>query len=221
MEEDFHRIVFDEQLMKNVPPIIKPEEVKENDEPAEMEEKIKKSRIEDYEIKETRSDGNCLYRSILNAAEMPEEAHKELRIEVADMVEKSQLQPAVFSEQGCKNKDEYAGKVRGDKFFGGYIEMQILAREWNVWFAIYLSDERYAQTRWNIIKGSEERKPRKILTLKLTQGQIVNRDIDGHYDSMKPKKGVLWGSGLHGTMEIIHIMSMKLYGGIVDQSKIW
>ena len=68
-----------------------------------------------------------------------------------------------------------------------------MAREWNVWLAIYLSDERYAQTRWNIIKGSEERKPRKILTLKLTQGQIVNRDIDGHYDSMKPKKGVLWG----------------------------
>ena len=99
--------------------------------------------------------------------------------------------------------------------------MQTLAREWNVWFAIYLSDERYTKNPWNIVKGSEEGKPRKILTLKLTQGVIASKDIDGHYDSMNPKNEHCGEEFLHGTMKIIQIMNMKLYSGNVDQSKIW
>ncbi len=64
------------------------EPIKNEDNLTTIEPKIKSSKLGDYEVKPTRADGNCLYRSILVATMKSEEAHIELRLDTADIIEK-------------------------------------------------------------------------------------------------------------------------------------
>lgn len=67
------------------------EPISESDPIELMESKIKTSREDCYKVIQVRSDGNCLYSSLLKATGKNVGAHRELRLSTADLIEDSDL----------------------------------------------------------------------------------------------------------------------------------
>jgi hypothetical protein len=145
----------------------------------EIQENLQSRPLESYQTAKVRGYGNCTYRAALIATGNSDANHIELRHKVADIIETSLYEPGTFEEYGVTNAEEYAEKVRRDKYYAGQIELYALASYHKIWIAVYMADTRYNVNRWQIIKHSESEKPSKIISLHLKQGSNPTADREG------------------------------------------
>ena len=145
--------------------------------------------ISDYTSINVPADGNCVYRSMLESAYIPQEFHPELRKAVADIVDNNPLPEGSY---GTYTKDQYTSLIRQNYKFVGYLEMQALAATADIWIAVYLEDSRYSNLvdKWQIIKNNEnDQRPKAICYLLTSQGTdpITGHDQTSHFKALVPK----------------------------------
>ena len=85
--------------------------------------KIKDITINEFQKIEVKKDGNCLPRAILKSIKENELYHPELRQIITDIILEEDFGniEELFKEENCKNKEEYAKKIRKDGYYLGDI----------------------------------------------------------------------------------------------------
>ena len=128
-------------------------------------QKLNNINIEELTQVKIKGDGSCLYRSILVSLKQDENKFLELRNELSSLILKSDIDTDIIEERNCKNKTEFAEKVRNINFYADHPEIYLISKLLNIIIAIY----NRTRDRWTIIKHNEVTKPIDIALLQFTE----------------------------------------------------
>ena len=149
----------------------------------EIIDKIKNISKKEFQIIETKKDGNCLFYSILKSIKERIAKHTELRQIVCDYIENDDYESdAIFEEEKCKTKYEYIKKLRRNGEYANDITLEAIVKNTNIIIGIYKDDKRYENNPWTIIDIPKEKKIKGIILIHLLQGDAKGT---GHYSAIK------------------------------------
>ena len=133
-----------------------------------------------FDTVKIEGDGNCLFKAILEALNINQSKHKTLREYTAKAIETKEWDQGVLEAIGIRNPHELADKVRTPNTFVGETAISPLAEKLQITVAIYLKD---TTKQW--IKENDTGQHETYL--EYIQGKYANLDIEGHYNTLKPK----------------------------------
>ena len=125
--------------------------------------------------------GNCLFKSILEALNIEQSKHKLLRELAAKTIEEREWEEDTLKAININSPKELADQVRVENSFVGETTIIPLAEKLELTIAIYLKDT----TRKWIKQNHKENQD--IIYLEYTQGKYASLDLEGHYNTLKPK----------------------------------
>ena len=108
----------------------------------------------------------------------------ELRAITADYIEtiNYEEEKAIFQEENCTTKFEYANKLRKNGYYANDISLEAISKKTKTIIGIYKSDERYKSNPWTIIESGINERPKGIILIHLEQGETNGT---GHYSGIK------------------------------------
>ena len=168
---------------KNQPKIEKLQIDVDVDQNEEIIDKIKNISKKEFQIIETKKDGNCLFYSILKSIKENIVKHTELRQIVCDYIESNDYETdVIFEEEKCKTKNEYVKKLRKNGEYANDIALEAIAKYTDIIIGIYKEDKRYENNPWTIIDIPKEKKIKGVILIHLLQGDAK---VTGHYSAIK------------------------------------
>ena len=149
----------------------------QDNDPNKLMEKLNKIDIDKVSKIVVRGDGSCLYRAILISLGENESKYMELRNNLANLIEISEIDIDLIEERNCKNKHELAEKIRNRNYYADHLEIYLLSKLLNIIIAIY--NER--RGKWVIIKHDETKNPIGIVFLNFKE---TDYELTNHYDAL-------------------------------------
>ena len=95
-------------------------------------QKLNNIKIEELTKVKIKGDGSCLYRSVLVSLKQDENKFIELRNELSNLILKSDIDTDIIEERNCKNKIEFAEKVRNINFYADHPEIYLISKLLNI-----------------------------------------------------------------------------------------
>ena len=153
-----------------------------NDKKDKVINKIKNLTKQEFSKIEAKANGNCMFYAILKSIKENEIKHMEMRQIVPDYITQINYdnEEAIFREEKCRTKYEYANKLRKNGAYANDIALEAIAKMTNFLIGIYKSDERYKQNPWTIIDTSND-EYKGIILLHFNQGYPKGT---GHYSGI-------------------------------------
>ena len=134
-----------------------------------------------FDLIKINGNGNCLFKSILESLNIEQAKHKILREIAAKSIEERKWDQNVLEGLKINSPKELADKVRQEDSFVGETAISSLAEKLGITIAIYLKDTTQKWIKENDVEGQD------IIYLEYCQGKYANLDLEGHYNSLKPK----------------------------------
>ena len=125
-----------------------------------------------------------MFYSILKSLNIKESKHMELRAITADYIEtiNYEEEKAIFQEENCNTKSEYAKKLRKNGYYANDIALEAISKKTKTIIGVYKSDVRYQSNSWTIIDNGTNEKPKGVILIHLEQGEVKGT---GHYSGIK------------------------------------
>ena len=161
----------------------------ENDELDYIEFMIKQSSIHDYLRIEKPKDGNCFFNCILEGFNDNENISTlELRKICSNLILESDYDDYIEGAFEV-TKNEYANDLEINNAWGGELEANLLALNYNIWICILQKIESQEDENWyiykNIGQNTKEKRPNWYLFLLNESDKNDKKELSGHYSSLK------------------------------------
>ena len=133
---------------------------------------------------ETRGDGNCLPRAILQQLELNQEKHLLLRHEISKSILEFDIDKDILKALNYDNKNELAKEILKPNKFIGYLEITPFLIKYNLKCNIYLEDNPLKGNKWiSLNDKSEENNNQEQIYLSYHQGKYEH--LEAHFTCLK------------------------------------
>ena len=146
--------------------------------------KNKRPNINELIRTETKGDGNCLPRAILQQIDIDSDKHLILRHEISKAILEFDIEKDILKALNYDNKEELAEEVKKPEKFIGYLEITPFLIKYNLKCNIYLEDNSLKGNKWIILNDkTQEQKNQEQIFLSYYKGKYEH--LEAHYTCLK------------------------------------